>query len=73
MLDPQTPVRFTGGKYNGFFGVVAKACENFSSVIVSFEGKPVEIVEDNAHLTPLAELRAKQSDTEWALRGNPTP
>lgn len=71
MFDPGTVIRFTGGKFNGFQGVVAKSCDSFCSVVVDFEGKQIEVVEACAHMMPLADWLATKSETERALKGNP--
>jgi|GEM_PF-2690467 hypothetical protein len=72
MIEPGTPVRFIGGKLSGFQGVCTKACEVVYAVAIVFEGKPVEVVEEIQNLAPLAEWLAAKSETEKALKGNPT-
>lgn len=66
---PGTSVRFTGGKFNGFTGVVAKVCDTVCSVVITFEHRPYEVVDEHRHVTPLAEWTAARSTTELKLRG----
>ena len=39
-------VKFIGGKYNGLKGNIVKCCDNFCSVRVLYENKPIEIIEE---------------------------
>ena len=65
-------VRFTGCKYNGFEGQVAKLGDEHASVVVNYEGRQHELVESIKFLTPMAQwLQGKTSD-ELRLRGHNT-
>ena len=65
-------VRFTGGKYNGFEGQVAKLCDEYASVIINYDGKPHELVESTKFLTPLAQWLQGKNEDELRLRGHNT-
>lgn len=66
-----TAVRFIGGRFNGYQGTLSKVCEAVGSVIIVFEGRGHEVVEELRHLQPLAEWRASLSPTELTIRGAP--
>ena len=66
------PVRFTGGKYNGFEGTVAKLCDEYASVVINYEGKPHELVESVKFLTPMAQWLQGKNEDELRLRGHNT-
>lgn len=73
MIEPSKPVRFIGGKYNGFQGTPCWVGDTCSSVYISYHEKQIEVIEDNANLKPLDEYLAGQNETERALKGNPSP
>lgn len=61
MIEPNTPIRFTGGKLNGFNGIVAKVCDQFASVNVTMAGKTTEVVEAIKFMTPQDQPKADAS------------
>ena len=70
--DPRInmPVRFVGGRHNGFEGYIHWAATTCCSVICTYEGKTFEVVEDFAFLLPLAVWQASKSGTELSLKGH---
>lgn len=44
-LAPGNPIKFTGGKYNGFSGVLMKRGDTIGSVAITYEGRQVEVIE----------------------------
>lgn len=63
-------VRVTGGKYNGYEGVVAKTCDAFCSIRVNHENKQHELVMETKHITPLANWSEGKTNAELTLRGH---
>lgn len=63
-------VRFIGGKYNGFEGQIAKLCDTQCSVLVQYEGRTSELIEETRHLMPMELWQAMKTATELALKGH---
>lgn len=61
-------VKFIGGKYNGFFGDIRWLGDSSACVIVIYENKPMEIIEDLIFLMDLVEWKRGKSFTELALK-----
>lgn len=56
MLRPGTPIKFTGGRYNGFTGSIRFIGDTCASIVILYDNKPTEVVEDLVHLTALQSL-----------------
>lgn len=55
-LCPGSPIKFTGGRYNGFTGTIRLMGESVAAIIITYDNKPCEVVEELRHCTALAEL-----------------
>lgn len=63
-------IRFTGGKYNGFVGVVQWCGETSAQVIVKVNGDPFEVIEDTKFMQDNLAWLSSKSKTELLLRPN---
>lgn len=73
MIEPKQVVRFVSGRYNGMEGVACWVGDNLASVWISWSGKQIEVIEDQANMVPLHEWRAGKTAVEIALRDGATP
>lgn len=69
-FTPGQVVKFIGGKYNGFFGSIRWLGDTSACVVVTYENKPVEMIEDLQFLQDLQEWKKGRSFTELALKPN---
>lgn len=63
-------VRFISGRYNGFEGLIHWAGNTCCSVVVRYENRPLEVVDDYGVITPLDEWKKERSAIELALKGS---
>ena len=50
---PGRAVKFTGGRYNGFTGTIRLMGESCAAIVILYDHKPCEVVEEIRFLTPL--------------------
>lgn len=50
---PGLPVKFTGGRYNGFTGTIRLMGETVAAIIILYDNRPCEVIEDLRHCSPL--------------------
>lgn len=51
---PGSPIRFTGGRYNGFTGTIRLMGDYVAAIIITYNNQPTEVVEELKFCTPLA-------------------
>ena len=61
-------VRFTGGTYNGFQGLVHWQGQTVCSVEIDFEGKKTEVLVEPQFLQDLGDWKRGKSETEIQLK-----
>lgn len=62
------PVRFVGGKHNGWHGQLIKLCDSWCSIRVVYDNKPIEVVEEYRFLLPVSLWKAGKTEAELSLR-----
>lgn len=60
-------IRFIGGKYNGYNGVVRLCGESSAQVIIRVANEPFEVIESTKFMQDFKEWKASKSATELAL------
>lgn len=63
-------VKFIGGKHNGFFGQIRWLGDTLACVVVIYENKPIEIIEELTFLMDMDEWKKGKSFTELSLKPN---
>lgn len=53
-FHPGQAVKFTGGRYNGFTGTIRWMGDVWAEIVILYENRPCEVLEELRHCTPLA-------------------
>jgi hypothetical protein len=57
-LAPGVPVKFTGGRYNGFTGVIRLCGDTVAAVVITYNNQPHEVIDDLCFMTLITPPRS---------------